>query len=96
VHLRLHSAHRRCQVCAAVLLRENVRRMLHPPPAPSPITALCRCVERGYVTRIMQGGSLCIMVPRFGLETSLKLPDSKMFSFVPSEMKLTHKLSSLE
>ncbi len=55
-----------------------------------------RCVERGYVTRVVQGGSLCIMVPRFGLETAVKLDDAKAFSFVSSEMKLVHKRSDLE
>jgi hypothetical protein len=57
---------------------------------------LCSCVERGYITRIMQGGGLCIMVPRFGLETAVKLDDAKAFSFVSTEMKLAHKHSGLE
>jgi hypothetical protein len=36
------------------------------------------------------------MVPRFGLETAVKLEDAKAFTFVSSEMKLAHKHSSLE
>ena len=57
---------------------------------------LCSCVERGYITRVMQGGGLCIMVPRFGLETAVKVDDAKAFSFVSAEMKLQHKHSGLE
>jgi hypothetical protein len=53
-------------------------------------------VERGYITRIVQGGGLCIMVPRFGLETAVKLDDAKAFTFVSSEMKLAHKHGKLE
>lgn len=53
-------------------------------------------MERGYITRVMQGGGLCIMVPRFGLETAVKVDDAKAFSFVSAEMKLQHKHSGLE
>jgi hypothetical protein len=54
------------------------------------------CVERGYITRIVQGGGLCVMVPRFGLEAAVKLDDAKAFTFVSAEMKLAHKHSKLE
>ena len=70
-----------CVECSGGERIEAVEKYLHEKHASE---RGANVTKRGYVTRIMQGGGLCIMVPRFGLETAVKLEDAKAFSFVSS------------